>query len=321
MMMPTKRNDPQTLSGKTQSSRSLSSRNSRRVGRESLITHLCLDTNKGDLAILEGTVRLVRDIAPGIDFHFHSVEAFETEFALRHSRALSPKSMTPALLPPLSAGLRRGASRLLVSVASLINPRVIGLVAPEFLEALDSASRVICKGGSYLFSRGTMRDNMFLYRMLFPMILVSRSRVPFVVLGISVGPIRNPLLRSLTRRVLSRAEFVGAREKLSEDYLRNVMHLPAEKLVRIPDLAFYSGDLSHSKGVVIDGPAFGVTPLTWKDVTSKDPQRVHRNYVQTIVRCSMDHIEKGRRCVLIAHTLDDLPIVAFIEAALVEAGH
>ena len=318
-MMPTEQDDPQSLPGKTQSSQSSSTRNNRRVGRESLITHLSQDTNKGDLAILEGTVRLVKDIAPGTDFHFHSVEAFETEFALRHSRALSPKSMTSALLPPRSAGLRRYATRLLVSVASLINPRLIGLVAPEFLEALDSASRVICKGGSYLFSRGTMRDNIFLCRMLFPMILVSRSRVPFVVLGISVGPIRNALFRALTRRVLSGAEFVGAREELSEDYLRNVLHLPPEKLIRIPDLAFYGGDISGT--VVIDGPAFGVTPLAWKDVINKDPQRVHRNYVRTIIRCSMDHIEKGRRCVLIAHSLDDLPIVAFIEDALVEAGH
>jgi polysaccharide pyruvyl transferase WcaK-like protein len=290
--------------------------------RRLLVTHLSHDDNKGDLAILQGTVALLKDVDPSAQFDFHSVEALETEVSLRHSRRLNPASLTPALLPSTRRGGVRAIVRLGVSVPGLVTHRATYLLSPGFYRSIALSTHAVCKGGSWLFSRGTAKENLYLYRMLFPLVALRRARKPFVVLGVSAGPIESRPLRSLARWVLSGAEFVAPRETLSEQYLVDVIRLDRSKVIRIPDPAFYLNGVEPSAfQAARTAPVFGITARAWHEVNTPNSDRTFQEYMGALVHVAVAALRGGRLCALIAHSLEDLPVLREIEAKLQARGY
>lgn len=284
-----------------------------------LISHLSQDDNKGDFAILEGMVALLRGHWPYLTLNFHSVEAFgETAISLRFTRMFNPKSITATVLPPIHKSMLQAFGRLLISPICLVYPPIVSWLAPSFFSILTDSRRIVCKGGSYLFSRGTFRENLYLYRMLFPLLLANRLGKPFALLGVSIGPIENPLLRKVTTYVLAKASFIAVREELSLEYIRKVLGLTTQRIYKIPDLAFFP---DHVDSSVIDkliekqprfseGPVFGVTARHWRTFNNNgNPETFFRAYITAIVECAKSLVSKGWRCLLIAQSLEDVPVL------------
>lgn len=309
---------------------SLSTSKAQCSNQEVLITHLSHDDNKGDVAILEGTVKLLREHWPYLQMHFHSVEAFgETSVSLRFSKMLGPKSLTTAILPPISKSGLRGLGRVLASPICFAYPPTTSLLSLPFFNVLARSSRVVCKGGSYLLSRSSFRDYLYLYRMLFPLLLSYRLHKPFALLGVSVGPIENSLLKHLTTYILSKASFIAVREEISLEYVQQVLKVPHHLIHKIPDLAFYSDDVDSSvvdalieqRPSLTESPVFGITARYWQTLHARDPDVAFRAYLKALVQCATSLLNQGWQCLLIAHSLEDKPVLRRIYDALSSIGY
>lgn len=204
------------------------------------------DDNKGDSAIVIGTLQVLRTLL-GKQAHFALVaegvtDERELPHAYRHVLAvIGSLAMAPRLMPSLKwahtrAGLYLSAAiylcRFWAAALTLTRSRAAGA------RLIAESSLVISKGGHLLHAKKANPIHLAnLYSHLAPLMLARHYGVPFVLWGHSLGPFNDPLSRRLACAVLKDAYRIGVRESLSYE-LALQLKLPSEKLVLLPDPAF-----------------------------------------------------------------------------------
>ena len=148
------------------------------------------------------------------------------------------------------------------------------------LELLDEADIIVVCGGGFL--GGKKLDSLMHIYQIYVNTLFKK---PVYVMGNSIEPIANKVVKKYTEGVLSRVDYIFAREKITEEYLKNI--LPDNKYCRIPDMAFsledkqyefdYMNDLKKDNEIVI-----GITVRNWNFPNVKDKKKAKENYLKAV---------------------------------------
>ena len=281
-----------------------------------LVTQMSTDTNKGDFAILMATVQALRKAGADEPLTVVSVERgsrFQDE-DFRLTRALGTE-IVGTLEPPRSASgsfpgwlLAFAAAELWLLLFRIGGPRSLRIFPSgprRFFSAFLRAEAVIAKGGSYLYSHGGLRQNLYLLRMLYPLRVALATRRPPTLLGVSLGPFSSGLARGAARRVLSRARFVYLREERSYAIALDELGLRPNAIAVVPDVAFSLRVPAASQG---DRGAVGVTVRDLPFWDSQNPERSRVVYRTAIVRALRDLLDRGvEQVVFVPQAVGDIP--------------
>ncbi len=308
-----------------------------------VILNMSDDRNKGDLAILESTVGLLRQRYPGCSLSLFNVDYSERELRqpagrdrLRH---LDLKAHRGAFFPRIFTGKGR-ALDVLRAVWSLLRSLwvggavfFLGRSAPALLAGssrakiaeLARAELVVVKGGGYLYSFGGAAQLLYLGRHLFPALLAVRLKKKVVALGHSIGPFRGRTASALAVYSLRRLDRIAVRDRSSLDLLRSLLAPVASGVSLLPDLAFRGraaeeketpfdlAEFLRREGITENGvPRFriGLTVRRfrrWHFPECSDPERLFENYLRAIVdTIEWLRREQNARVYIMPHALEDL---------------
>jgi polysaccharide pyruvyl transferase WcaK-like protein len=238
---------------------------SARQPRSVLIAHLWSDRNRGDAALTHVTIDAVRRRFPNARL------ALMSEFGAGDTRVLDETTDTRARYPdativgalcgilPISRATPARRGRRAVDAAwAAARIVVLPLVAPalhgrgfagalaravcpgprerEALRAMLEAEMVVCRGGGYLHGEPRLRSTLRLARVLLPLRLGQRLRVPVVLVGHSIGPFAGRWQRAMITRALAAAAWIGVREPRSAAEVHALS--PELNVAVAPDLAW-----------------------------------------------------------------------------------
>lgn len=261
-----------------------------------VVTNMANDGNRGDLAILAGTVAALRAAEPGIQ-----IRIAPTEIGRRSNLDGAPMADSAALADgPLVAspvpsrtddgwslgGWVSRTSRALVSQGLRLHWLQQDVDA-DFRDALAETDLVVAKGGSYLFSYPGMRQALFTTRMVHSLRVARDVRTPAVVLGTSLGPVQ-PALRPYLADTLASCRAVITREELSYAFAHDVLSLSNAQ--RGVDMAFA---LYRPEAEGHERSGIAITP---RELPFEPPEarRRYEHAVLAMVRRLRDHT--GQRC-------------------------
>lgn len=272
------------------------------------------DDNKGDAAIVQGLLRLLRNahaqrgaVEP---LHFAIVSSFGSDAAgllAHHYRHTAPPGsgieVCGALLPTTDLRARSAWARRACLLAQLGRAVLLLALAPLYrnshrqwglskemartVRTLQEADVVISKGGHVYFATGSLSSWVGLFRHLFPLYLAQALTKPTVIYGQSIGPVHGRIPRALLRRGLRRSQ-VFVREPLSLDVVAELLG-PAETQRRctvVWDTAFAleSAPLPESLLQQLPPRFVAMTVRQWHFPYDDPVQAKHRytQYLQTM---------------------------------------
>lgn len=222
------------------------------------VTHCYTDQNKGDAAIIQSTIQLLRASDPSLIINLYSTFgpddprfATEHEFIKPMANALYPAILyNPEKIKWLPHEASRGIAFLVALFQSLmllvtVHPAWVRLFArgrrAEGIVALAKADLIISKGGSYLTSQNTsLRQAISLATMLYPFLFAIRYRRPCIIFSQSLGPVNGWWNRFLFDRILRNIDKIYVREHLCIEKYASVRKLSDKTDMEvIPDTAFF----------------------------------------------------------------------------------
>jgi len=297
--------------------------------------------NKGDLAILENTLGLLKKYCSNsnisvinVDYSFKEITELEGFDSLRN---MLGKQHFGAFFPRVFKSsnkfldLMNGLKYLFLSAWILFWTRLLGkgagiLIMGEYKQsfnAIKDADFVILKGGSYVYSYGGIKGFIFLCRMIFPSILAIFLNKKVIALGHSIGPIVGYPARRIARWTLNRFTRIVVREDITYNFLINDLNIKREKLFLLPDLAFWRDKngcssectLNHilEKENIKFGDStdlkIGITVRDWDFPLQRDAERLFEKYITSIIE-SIKYLysEYNVSCFIMPHVQRDLPI-------------
>jgi colanic acid/amylovoran biosynthesis protein len=300
------------------------------------------DDNRGDSAIAEATIGLIRRKWPGAAVTVVSLlDSEHPEFhrAYRHLRRQSgdPVIVGNAMphldrsggLTGMAAKTIRFAVRLPGAIIALAQPARTR--RPAFV-AIRKADLVVVNGGASIYShRHSVLAWVNLFRVLLPVMYAVRAQRPVLFLGHSLGPFPDRVSRRMTSSVLRRADRVVVREESSGE-LAVALGVPRDRLDVVPDIAFALEPRPTSRvDALLDAHGletgkFWVVTVRQVYETAQREERTRRfldemaSFVeQTLTAGDTDKV------VLFAHTIgpvaneDDRPITRRLNALLDDA--
>lgn len=269
------------------------------------------DSNKGDGAILMGTLRLARDfgydeiaVLPSID-----PRGPYWEGALRHTQQEFPLEVFPS--PVVAFPKQKGAwlKAFPRAGAKLAFPSLLPSLPGE--EVLERSELIVIAGGLYLaFPHSRFwRPPLRLFAYLYPAFYGSRLRRRVIFLGHSLGPFENGWSRRLVAQALMRADAVVLRESRSAFLVRQLTGR-SDGVMVAPDMAFYLQPKSSSvveeflRNEVRGQPFIALVPRGLKGYGHKAASEV---LLETAFLGLIEKFHKNFRLVLVAHTLGPTP--------------
>lgn len=189
------------------------------------------------------------------------------------------------------------------------------------LKALQDSDIIIVCGGGFL--GGKKFDSLMHLYQIYVNTLVGK---PVYIMGTSIEPIKNKIIKHFTDKILKKVDFVFARERITKEYLQNV--LPKEKYIQIPDMAFmldnierkfeFVEKLKNDKKILI-----GITVRNWNFPNVENKSKAMENYINSI-RDFMIKEFHNRKCTFVfipqvtVSTGDDTIIAEKIKTRLPE---
>ncbi|MCS6881277.1 MAG: polysaccharide pyruvyl transferase family protein [Oscillochloridaceae bacterium] len=248
--------------------------------------------NKGDAAIVLGTVRAVRAVAPEADITLVSLtpEIDRPRYAAENLRVVAgPFGLLYAAHIPVAARIGRFASEYLALLGALLASRLTRRSLPrrwsaglrDLANAIAGADVAISCGGG--FWQDSWGPGVLVH--VAQVMAALAAGVPVVCLGQSVGPFRSALLRSLVGHVLRRADAVVIRESESLATIQ-AMRIAPERLHFGADMAFALDRDRPARHVSMPRSGrlrVGVTARNWSFPHSLDRQAAQRHYEDALV--------------------------------------
>ena len=221
------------------------------------LAHVYADDNKGDLGIIQAILSGLRRRASlnGKEVEFTAISMFSQSeidrpephrFLRLMVERIAPAPVTQRYEEPRSIGrslvkvatipcavaamILRGLAWRMIKV-----PGVLGKIAPIF-----HSDMLICKGGSLLYCKGSIRELFFLTRMLMPLYTASLVGKPTFIFGQSIGPFATKTSQWIFREFSGRNTHFYVRDEKSRGYLVNI-GIPSERITLVPDPAFMIG--------------------------------------------------------------------------------
>ncbi|MDP8235276.1 MAG: polysaccharide pyruvyl transferase family protein [Candidatus Erginobacter occultus] len=294
------------------------------------ILNMSDDTNKGDFAILENTVRLTRARWPEAVVRVLNVD-YDQQFIDREDKFRRLKSTGVAhygsFFPKVHSGRRKcleliralahGIFSIWILLAACLGGKKAGSLMPgskkQSFSAISEADLVLMKGGSYIFAFGGIGQVLYIYRMLLALMIALILKKRVIVLGQSIGPIKGWPARYLAGACLARCEKIVLRENISYEYLITHFQIPEEKLEVWPDLVFWNDKPpaklppSESRHKI----RIGFTFRQWafpEEETGAGRRRLARDYEAVMVGLIERLAAESREVSVILHTLEDRAI-------------
>ena len=187
---------------------------------------------------------------------------------------------------------------------------------------IRSADIVVSAPGGYI------HDTNFAYYVALLHIALARPTARTILAPQSIGPIDSTFARWIARRVLLKADAICARESYTFEFLQDELALPAEKLRRSGDSAFWNfsvctpGDPAvqaawNQIGLNPDtcGPILGLTVVDWNFPKSEDPDAARETYVNALATI-VDHMcdVHDMRAVIFNQVSEDLNMAKRVAA-------
>ena len=235
-----------------------------------VLIHSYSDFNKGDAGIVISTVQNLRKTYPGCQVDMISTFSTKDNTFDREHKEISKyaDNMYTSLFPELFLnffGRRLGGTpakviaMILFSFKAIMNiltikmfksPLVVNVDEKKAFTAIANADVVISKGGSFLCSFGTLREDFSLWRMCYPFKIAKLYSKKTVVLAQSLGPFDSERSKSIFIKALNDIDAIYFREYKSPALLdAQGIHIPKEKQKFCPDTAF-SIDASEGHSIV-----------------------------------------------------------------------
>lgn len=262
------------------------------------ITNAYTWDNKGDAGILLGIIEELKYIYNG-DVMF-TILSFTPQKDEKHycedntikkvySNVLNPHPYKHTKIGKIKAMIKLAVRAIKISIGLKLN-RKNTIKREESLQVLDESDIIIVCGGGFLGGK-KLESLMHLYQID----MNTKFNKPVFVMGTSIEPIKNKVIKYYTEKVLKKVDFVYAREEITEKYLNTF--LPNEKHMQIPDMAFMLGekygnvpflDVIKKKGKIL----IGITVRKWNFPNSIDPENSRKKYKNELVKFIENTIEK-----------------------------
>lgn len=259
-----------------------------------VITNAYTWYNKGDAGILLATIDVLKKVYKNAEFSILSF-APDTD-RIKYSTDKSIKEVESNILNPhpykhTKIGRILAIGKLFFKMLQM----QIGLKLfrkntikkNKSLELLENADIIVVCGGGFLGGK-KLDSLMHIYQIYVDTLF----KKPVYVMGNSIEPISNKVVKKYTEGVLKRVDYIFAREKITEEYLKKI--LPFNKFCRIPDMAFsledkeyefdYMDKLKKENDIII-----GITVRNWNFPNVKDKNKAKENYLKAVAD-SMDFI-------------------------------
>jgi polysaccharide pyruvyl transferase WcaK-like protein len=283
------------------------------------ISNMCLDGNRGDLAILAGTVTALRAAVPDVEVTVSPIEVGNARLLATKQADSQILSDTPLLPSPMptrreadmgttawAAKLGRAfvAERLGVSLLESSDDTI-------FRSAMEDADVLVVKGGSWLFNYPGPAQAIFTQRMLHPMRVAQRTGTPAVILGTSLGPWQRTTQRAY-RRTLNSCSSVVVRERLSLDFAER---MGLEHVQLGVDMAF----------ALYDGVGGGSAQRSGIAVTPRrlpyESEEAIARYETSVVEAARTLVDAtGETCFFAAQVHEDIPLCVSLAARVDRPG-
>ena len=262
------------------------------------ITNAYTWDNKGDAGILLGIIEELKYIYNG-DVMF-TILSFTPQKDEKHycedntikkvySNVLNPHPYKHTKIGKIKAMIKLAVRAIKISIGLKLN-RKNTIKREESLQVLDESDIIIVCGGGFLGGK-KLESLMHLYQID----MNTKFNKPVFVMGTSIEPIKNKVIKYYTEKVLKKVDFVYAREEITEKYLNTF--LPNEKHMQIPDMAFMLGekygnvpflDVIKKQGKIL----IGITVRKWNFPNSIDPENSRKKYKNELVKFIENTIEK-----------------------------
>lgn len=259
------------------------------------------DSNKGDLAITDATVSLLKSKNPGAEIILHSVFSKSDSDFNEHNRFIAKTGIKVRQMIVPSPYIKETTSKLdhiyaltrLISSYALLAIYMLGLkktvkkISLHHYESLNdffTADKVVMKGGQYIYNdqRG-IRGILYLLRMLTPLAL----RNDIVLLSHSIGPIQGKIGTLISKKLLAKAKTIYAREDVTFNFLTKTLKL--HNVRHIQDMAFY---YHKTKPTEATSNKIGVTVVNWNFPEAENREQSRKAYVAALVSTITQLINK-----------------------------
>lgn len=264
------------------------------------ITNAYTYKNKGDAAILLGIVEALKrqygennieinilSFTPEIDN-----EKYCTLKCIKkvYSNTLNPFPYKQTKLGKVKAVFKLFFRMIKLFLKSKISFKRL-IEKEESLKVLSKSDLIIVCGGGFL--GGKKYDSLM---HVFQIYLDTLFNKPVIVMGTSIEPIKKKIIKRYTEKVLKKVDFIYAREKITYDYLKNVVE--EDKLDLIPDMAFMIDEKPKKLELIENirkntNMVFGITARKWNFPNLKTSSKeAMENYKKAIFKMMINYIEK-----------------------------
>ncbi|BCP62263.1 hypothetical protein SUT380_14510 [Streptococcus parasuis] len=119
---------------------------------------------------------------------------------------------------------------------------------------------------------------------------------PVYLMGTSIEPMTNNIVKHFTDNVLKKLDFIFARETITFDYLQSI--IPSNKFTLIPDMAFMLEDVQEEFSSVAKlkkntGPLYGLTVRDWNFPNFSNPTELMNNYITALRDVIEEQVDKN----------------------------
>jgi len=254
------------------------------------------DNNRGDLAIIIATIKLLKEHDQSADIA--GVSTYNVSDPLYSSEHKILNNYIP-VLPSIYGVVNMGKSHstllkiirffyetIRIFISLLLPKKIVKVMYTSkertSIDLICNSDYVISKGGSFICSDHSIRSQIALIRLLYIFILCIKLGKPPLILCQSIGPYSGYITRFLTNFVLTRCSAVVLREDVctdSYDYIK----LPNIKYVST-DIAFFAENIELSTDLKIS-PDCMCIGITIKNVESNLNEDYINMFVDTIKYC------------------------------------
>lgn len=246
--------------------------------------------NKGDAGILLGIINTLKKIYND-DVEFEILSFTPDEDKKRYckddsikdvySNILNPRPYKHTKIGKLWAIIKLFFKMIYLWIMLNLNKTTLTKKEKSFKAMSESDIIVVCGGG---FLGGKKFDSLM---HLFQIYADTKFGKPVIVMGTSIEPIKNKLIKRYTERVLKAVNYVYARETITYRYLQTFMD--ENKFTLIPDMAFMLEDKKEKNDITNlkreNNILIGITVRKWNFPNSAEPKKAMENYMNSIARC------------------------------------
>lgn len=266
-----------------------------------VITNAYTWYNKGDAGILLGTINTLKQIHGEKNVEFTILSFTPDEDKKRYCKDKSIKNVYSNVLNPhpykhtklgkIIAIIKLIIKYIYLYMMSNLNLKHLIKKYDNFKELNECDYIVVCGGG---FLGGKKLDSLM---HVFQMYINTKFNKNIYVMGTSIEPMKNKIVKYFTNNVLKKMTHIFARETITYEYLKSVVS--NDKITLIPDMAFMLEDKSEKSKYVSDlrcdsDKIYGITVRKWNFPNYNNPVKLMENYMNSLAEFMNKEIEQNK---------------------------